>query len=158
MIIYPLAGLFRFHRAVFQRCLADQLDKDVTSTHFSKRLISYTLPSPSSSSDSPITLNFADGSKATCDVLVGADGIHSATRRTLFELAAQEAAEGATVEGLKKAAQLRTLIEPSWSGAICYRALIPFERLEAINPDHSVLATFQNVRAPLSLLICGTWS
>lgn len=141
------AGLLRFHRAVFQRCLADQLDPEIVTSHFSKRLVSYRSSSPGS----PVTLQFADGSKATCDVLVGADGIHSATRHTMLERAALDAVAEGGVQSLKRAAQLRMSIDPVWSGSIAYRALVPFERLIAINPDHGALSTLQSVSKQSSI-------
>ena len=130
---------------MFLNCLANQLDDNMTSVHFSKRLVSYSLPS-SASSDSPITLTFKDGSKATCDVLIGADGIHSPTRHTMYELIAREIEARGSEEGSQEASKLKLLREPVWTGTVAYRALIPFERLMAINPNHTALTLFHNVR------------
>jgi salicylate hydroxylase len=41
-------------------------------------------------STSPIRLEFADGTTATTDVLIGADGIRSAVRKTMFEEASRD--------------------------------------------------------------------
>ncbi|KAH8111733.1 FAD/NAD-binding domain-containing protein [Phellopilus nigrolimitatus] len=134
-------GIATFHRADFLMSLAGQLDPVTTSKHFSKRLVSYTLP-PISSPSSPITLNFKDGTTATCDVLVGADGIHSATRHTLLELAANEADD--SDEGRKSAEILRGMVDPIWSGSVAYRGVIPREKLEKLNPQHTAMQTAQN--------------
>ncbi|KAH8111732.1 FAD/NAD-binding domain-containing protein [Phellopilus nigrolimitatus] len=138
-------GILTFHRAEFLMCLAEQLDSAITSKHFSKRLISYTLP-PDCSPSSPITLNFKDGTTATCDVLIGADGIHSATRHTLLELAANDAEADGSDEGRKSAEILRGMVDPVWSGSVAYRGVIPRERLEKLNPNHRAMKTPQNVR------------
>ncbi|KAG8215969.1 hypothetical protein J3R82DRAFT_7951 [Butyriboletus roseoflavus] len=42
----------------------------------------------------PIVLNFADGTTATTDVLVGSDGIRSTVRKTLFEAASEDKTGG----------------------------------------------------------------
>ncbi|KAH8111716.1 FAD/NAD-binding domain-containing protein [Phellopilus nigrolimitatus] len=136
-------GILTFHRAEFLMCLAEQLDSATTSKHFSKRLISYTLP-PDWSPSSPITLNFKDGTTATCDVLIGADGIHSATRHTLLGLAANDAEADGSDEGRKSAETLRGMVDPVWSGSVAYRAVIPRERLEKLNPNHRAMRTAQN--------------
>lgn len=72
--------------------------------HFRKRLTRYEqLPNG-------ITLHFADGSVANCDVLIGADGIKSPTRYCLY-------AEKAELEKdeADKSALLRYAV-PRWSG------------------------------------------
>ncbi|KAI5119670.1 hypothetical protein M0805_007760 [Coniferiporia weirii] len=145
-MVAPTGGFF-FHRAEFLDVLVRNLDTEITSTHFSKRLVSYSLP-PASVPSSPITLNFEDGNTATCDVLIGADGIHSATRHTLLELAAKDAeaeAEAAnSVDGKKMAETLRAMVDPVWSGCVTYRAIVPREKLEKVNPSHRALLTFLN--------------
>ncbi|KAH8111730.1 FAD/NAD-binding domain-containing protein [Phellopilus nigrolimitatus] len=138
-------GILAFYRAEFLMSLAGQLDSATTSKHFSKRLVSYTLP-PASSPSSPITLNFKDGTTATCDVLIGADGIHSATRHTLLGLAAADAEADGSDEGRKSAEILRGMVDPVWSGSVAYRGVIPRERLEKLNPNHRAMKTPQNVR------------
>ena len=89
--------------------------------HFSKRLTSYDEPS---SLSEPIVLRFADGTKATCDLLIGSDGIKSAVRRTMYNAFAREASE----EAGSVASSM--MIEPVWSGIVVYRALAPTAGLD----------------------------
>ena len=125
-----------------QQTLVEMLDPTITEMHFAKRMISYTLP-PSSEPTSPITLHFEDGSTATCDVLLGADGIHSATRRVLLDLAASDAEQSGGEDEQKTADALRGFIDPIWTGAMIYRGVVPRENLEKINPNHSILTHSQ---------------
>ncbi|THH08567.1 hypothetical protein EW145_g2622 [Phellinidium pouzarii] len=136
-------GNLTFHRADFIDTLSEQIDPETTTAHFSKRLISYTLP-PKSSPPGPITLNFKDGTTSTCDVLVAADGIHSATRHTMLKLAAIDAEADGSEEGRKAAEMLREMVDPVWSGSVAYRAVVPREKLEKINPNHSAMFMAQN--------------
>lgn len=104
---------YLFHRAHFLDVFISHLPKH--SAHLGKRLKTYT----QDGSGKPIELFFADGSTATCDVLVGCDGIKSAVRpRMLSDLAAK---------GESKV--LRYTRDPFWSGSVTYRALIPSEKL-----------------------------
>ncbi|KAH8111717.1 FAD/NAD-binding domain-containing protein [Phellopilus nigrolimitatus] len=136
-------GNITFHRADFLRILAEQLDPETTTSHFFRRLTSYSLPSASSPS-SPLILKFKDGTTASCDVLIGSDGIHSATRHTLLELAAKDAEADGAEDGVKAAAVLRGMVEPVWSGSVAYRGIIPREKLEKLNPNHRAMHTAQN--------------
>ncbi|KAI5114866.1 hypothetical protein M0805_009927, partial [Coniferiporia weirii] len=141
-MVTPMGNL-SFHRADFINSLATQLDSETTSTHFSKRLESYSL-GIGKFSPSPITLNFSDGATATCDVLIGADGINSVTRHTLLELAAKDAESNSSEEGKRAGQILRGVANPVWSGSVAYRAIIPREKLEKVNPDHRAMKTAQN--------------
>lgn len=94
---------------------------------------------------SMIMLEFRDGSSAHCDLLIGADGIYSATRHTLFELAALEFEADSSIEGKKNADALRAKKEPIWSGHISYRTTADSEKLRKLNPNHRILSSFQLV-------------
>ena len=137
-------GTATFYRVELQNALVSMLDPQITRTHFSRRMKSYTLPPPSEPT-SPITLHFEDGSTATCDVLLGADGIHSVTRKILLNLAASDAEKSGTKDAQETADALRGVIDSVWTGAMMYREVIPREMLEKMNPNHSVLKCNQMV-------------
>ena len=87
------------HRSKF----LDELVKGVPGhrSHFNKRLISL-----EETLGGPIILHFKDGTTATADAVIGADGVHSAVRTHLLG---------------KEAAQ------PVFSGATVYRGLVPMD-------------------------------
>ncbi|KAJ3975910.1 hypothetical protein EV361DRAFT_945748 [Lentinula raphanica] len=127
-----LGSLMLFHRADYQQTILNHLPKRC-HTHCSKRLRSYT-----QRQSGPIELFFEDGTTASCDVLVGADGVKSVVRAGVLN----EKAQWARSEGrFKEAAEILQHVEPVWSGATAYRALIPTQKLQAIAPDHQVLYT-----------------
>ena len=125
------------HRAEFHEVLLNRLSSRC-HTSPSKRLESY-VQRPGA----PIMLRFQDGSNATCDILIGADGIKSAVRKTML----QEAAMWAESQHRNfDAAKLRSLGEPRFSGFVAYRTLIPAERLSNISPQHRALSSAVQVR------------
>jgi salicylate hydroxylase len=91
---------------------------DKCKIHTSKRLIEYRVE-PSQA----ITLVFADGSTASADVLVGADGVHSPTRATMYQAFA----------GHEK------FIEPIWCGTYAYRATVDLPKFKSLYPEHQAL-------------------
>lgn len=127
-----------FHRADFQQALVKHLDPSTTSSYFCKRLVSYT-QAPTDTEFSPIRLHFKDGTIATCDVLIGADGIHSVTRAHMLREVARSASSK------EQADTLLGMVNPVWSGSVAYRGIIPRERLEAVAPGHRTLTTATNV-------------
>ena len=110
-----------FQRAVLQQLLAKHLDAG-DKIHFSKRLKSYSETPPAE----PIVLNFKDSTTATCDLVIGSDGIRSAVRSTMFNELADEAEKRGETE---EAARLRDMVEPVYSGQIAYRGLVPTSAL-----------------------------
>jgi salicylate hydroxylase len=107
----------------------------------SKRLESY-VQQPGT----PIVLNFKDGSTATCDILIGADGVKSVVRKTML----QEAATWAeSYHRNSDAAELRNLCEPRFSGFFAYQTLIPAATLSKISPQHRAFSTAVRVRFSL---------
>jgi salicylate hydroxylase len=88
-----------------------------------------------------VELLFTDGTKETCNLLIGSDGIKSAVRKTmLIDKSKAAASQGR----LKEAEEYLNLIEPTWTGIVAYRALIPTERLQAYKDAHPEL----NIRIP----------
>lgn len=126
--------LMRFHRADFHGVLLSYLPPSCT-THNNKRLISYTQLLEDCPSKSPITLTFKDGSIATCDVLIGADGIKSAVRPCMLR-------ELSEVVSPDEKQSVLSCMSPIWSGVTAYRTLISSQKLRAHCPDHRVLREF----------------
>jgi 2-polyprenyl-6-methoxyphenol hydroxylase-like FAD-dependent oxidoreductase len=69
-------GFVLIHRARLQAVLLHALD--ATRVHTGKRLVHV------HEADDQVSVTFEDGSIATGDFLIGADGIHSATRHAIF--------------------------------------------------------------------------
>ncbi|KZV77667.1 FAD/NAD(P)-binding domain-containing protein [Peniophora sp. CONT] len=124
----PGQGMVTLHRAEFHNIIFRHIASHVRM-HTTKRLISYTDPGDV---NSPVRLVFADGTDATCDILIGADGVKSAVRATMLnELASR-------MDDEIEAEELRESIPPRFSGASTLRAVIPKEKLAAISSDSSV--------------------
>ena len=122
------ADMITVHRAEFHSILFRHVPKHV-GMYTKKRLVSYTDPT---ATESPIRLVFADGTSATCDVLIGADGVKSAVRATMLNDLASRAGDEAQAENLRES------IPPRFSGAISFRAVVPKERLTQISSDSTV--------------------
>ncbi|KAH7915888.1 hypothetical protein BJ138DRAFT_1169596 [Hygrophoropsis aurantiaca] len=123
------------HRRDLVHILEKHLPKACT-VHLSKRFTSYS-QTPSGS----LELNFADGTTATADVLIGADGIRSPTRKTMFEQLAKD------TPGTIDPERLSHYVDPSWTGYLVYRSMIPIEKLLEISPG--------NPAASEMLIACG---
>ncbi|KAJ8597696.1 FAD/NAD(P)-binding domain-containing protein [Rhizopogon salebrosus TDB-379] len=96
------------------------------AVHVNKRLTKYHRQSAGS-----FVLHFADDSTAITDVLIGADGIRSSVRNTLFE----------TID-LSEPNKLRQYTDASWTGTLLYRAVFPAEKLSKMDPDNVALKDF----------------
>ncbi|KAG2124433.1 hypothetical protein DEU56DRAFT_595143 [Suillus clintonianus] len=131
---------FEWFRYIFEPCgpsnlhrqhLVDILKKNIPSSctmHFNKRLTKYDMESSGS-----LVLHFADDSTATADVLVGADGLRSSVRKTLFE----------TIDpSIVDPSKIRYYSDPSWTGALVYRTVFPAEKLSKIDPNDLALKEF----------------
>ena len=94
--------------------------------HLSHRLLTYT------ETKDGIELKFTNGSKATCDILVGADGINSVVRKVF--LSKEKGIDPSSEEAAK-------VSQPVWSGTMVYRSLINSEVIRRVNPDHPALST-----------------
>lgn len=115
------------HRSDFCRVLLKHLPNTCT-TYCLKRLLSYR-QRPSN----PIELLFADGTTATCDVLIGAEGIKSPVRRSLL----REQAHRARAEGRPRDSEsLLESVEPAWTGTLAYTAVVSAEQLKSKAPQH----------------------
>ena len=97
--------------------------------HFSKRLLSYEQDSDG------VTLHFADGSTARADILIGADGVGSPTRRTMYS----NLSDRLRTSDPAKAEELLKVSQPSWTGVYIYRTLIDREKLRAEAPNNVML-------------------
>lgn len=118
-----------FHRAHFHGVLLSHLPSTCT-THNAKRLKSYSQPTECSENSS-ITLTFTDGTTATCDVLIGADGIKSTVRCYMLNQLAE------SMEPDEKESVL-SCINPVWSGVTAYRTLVSAEKLHVHYPNHRI--------------------
>ena len=103
--------------------------------HFNKRLASYSY-SYTNENEEEIILRFEDGTEAHADVLIGADGIRSPTRRTLLT----RLSEALDSKGVGVGVDYKDFVEPVWSGTLVYRSLIPASALEAKYPGHRALS------------------
>jgi salicylate hydroxylase len=129
-----------FHRADFQTVLLRKLPTSYrTGIHCSKRLRSY-----KQRHGGPITLLFEDGTSTICDVLIGADGLKSAVRRSLL---GEKASMAQSQNNWSEAADITALIDPVWSGTNAYRALIPADRLRSRQSNHRTLTQPMMVKA-----------
>ena len=88
--------------------------------HFSKRLVSYEelrqhTPTKNGGvgdvEENGIKLFFSDGTTAVADILVGADGIRSAVRATMYKNLAKKLEED---NDFKSAMALQEKVQPSW--------------------------------------------
>ncbi|WP_206665529.1 salicylate 1-monooxygenase [Jejubacter calystegiae] len=100
----PPVGQSSIHRADLLDLLTEKLPS--ASLHFNKRIID-----ARTGADGRVSLEFSDGSRACCDLLIGADGIHSALRNIVL-----------TERGLAR-------VDPLFTGTLAWRGLIETETL-----------------------------
>ena len=115
---------------------------DFFTPHLSKRLVSYEEDS------SGVTLQFQDGSSARADVLIGADGIGSPTRRTMYD----NLAEGVKTADPQKAEFYLNHKLPIWAGIYVFRFLVDSAKIKAVDPNHLTL------NAAIAVCICDIFS
>ncbi|KIP04663.1 hypothetical protein PHLGIDRAFT_183112 [Phlebiopsis gigantea 11061_1 CR5-6] len=111
-------------------CLAPDSTSFLT-THFSKKLVSYEQDADG------VTLSFADGTTARADLLVGAEGLASPTRKKMYADMASKVQESdpQEAERLLKVAQI------SWTGTYAYRTMLDRGKLRARAPNSLMLDT-----------------
>ena len=116
---------YTFHRGEVQTVFLKHLHPS-NQVICGKRIVSYT---DSKHGEGPVQLHFEDGTTATCDVLVGSDGLRSAVRASMYT----QLAEAATKEGKDiEAQELRSHIAPVFSGSLIYRTII---RKDTLPPE-----------------------
>ena len=125
MAALNILGAVSFHRADIQEVLLKHVSPN-TKPHLSHRLSTYT------ETNDGVELEFTNGSKATCDILVGADGINSVVRKVFLS---KEKGIDPSSEEAEKVSQ------PVWSGTMVYRSLINSEVIRLMNPNHPALST-----------------
>lgn len=126
----------RFHRAELLQVL---YEKSMGEVHLSHRFVSY------EDNGNEVILKFENGVTATCDILVGVDGIRSTLRRCFLE---------------KQGHARSPSCDPYWSGAYAYRGLIPVGDLEKEFPGHNACKEAMMVRShmlcvALRLICCS---
>ncbi|KAJ7622250.1 hypothetical protein FB45DRAFT_838427 [Roridomyces roridus] len=112
--------------------LKDSLPPNCT-VHLNKRMETYT-------SSSAVTIHFNDGTTSVTDVLIGADGVHSITRATMFRNLADQFPTGFVYDEINLSREaLRKCIDPVWTGTVAYRCVFPAEKLRQVDPGNLVL-------------------
>ncbi|PPQ92525.1 hypothetical protein CVT25_010358 [Psilocybe cyanescens] len=115
-------GSVAFHRADVQEVLLKHISPSI-QVHLSHRLITYR-----ETAQGEIELQFKNGSTASCDLLIGADGINSVIRKTFLRNKNKWSEE----EASKKA-------QPLWTGSTVYRNTIDAEIIRKDSPNHRAL-------------------
>ncbi|KAJ3490085.1 hypothetical protein NLI96_g1673 [Meripilus lineatus] len=100
---------------------------------FSKRLTRYT-----DIDGEQVTLYFTDGSIETCDVLLAADGIKSSVRQQMYHSLSLSAI---VLDKPKESEIFHRCQQPTWTGQVAYRAMIPRRELQQRHPSHPSLHT-----------------
>ena len=127
-------GCIALPRVEMMRLLLESLNPDSSpflTIHFSKKLASYDQDAHG------VNLHFADGSSARADILVGADGLGSPTRKTMCASVTECTAAGDS----EKAAAIQQRTQPTWTGTYAYRALLDRERLKGVSPHNVMLSS-----------------
>ena len=126
--------------------LVEDLSPDSLSylhVHFNKKLVSY------DQNGDGVIVHFEDGSSAHGDILVGADGIASGTRKTMYT----HLSEGTQATNSGEPDYIKKYGLPSWIGTHAYRAQFSREKLANMNSDNIFLNNFITVGIlPLPLL------
>ncbi|KAF9483664.1 FAD/NAD(P)-binding domain-containing protein [Pholiota conissans] len=119
-LLFP-GGFTTLYRTDIQQVLLAHISLRVR-IHLNMRLVSHC------ESRNEVQLQFQNGETATCDLLVGADGINSVVRKGLLAKAHNLSNEQAT-----EAAR------PLWTGTFVYRSLIKSNVIKREFPNHSGL-------------------
>lgn len=134
---FDVDGSVTFHRADMLKVLTDNLPPPpMFKAHFRKRLVTYSQPETGGA----VSLHFSDGTSTCADLLIGADGIKSATRASMY------ASMSKREENKERAQCLSSFIEASWSGTYAYRALVETQKLINKFPHHQAARSLMMVR------------
>ncbi len=101
------AEFLTMHRADLQKVLYDHLPRE--RVHARKACVE------AGSNASSAYVKFADGTSAEADLAIGADGIHSAVRDSVFGK-----------------------IPPRFTGCVCWRGMVPFDAVKHIPQMHEL--------------------
>ncbi|KJA21956.1 hypothetical protein HYPSUDRAFT_67299 [Hypholoma sublateritium FD-334 SS-4] len=110
-------GSTTFHRADLQQALVSRMSGQL---HLGHRFTSL------EERNDEVVVHFQNGTTATCDLLIGMDGIKSAVRKSLL-----------SKQGLTNSPSM----EPVWSGTIAYRGLVSRDVLDKVFPGHRTITT-----------------
>jgi salicylate hydroxylase len=117
------------HRAVIQKIFLSHLSPSIRC-HLSSRLVSYDEIPESAGGPGSLRLVFENGNTATCDLLIGVDGIKSIVRKK-FVADHHDSTESGQVPNA----------DPMWSGTFAYRCMIESKLIAEQMPNHRVLTT-----------------
>lgn len=114
-------GSISYHRADLQEVLLKHISP-LIQFHLSHRLTTYR------QTEKGLELEFTNGEVAVCDMLIGADGINSAVRRTFLADGKNWAENEKNKSG-----------KPVFSGTYVYRNLIDSQLIRRDAPNHQAL-------------------
>ncbi len=112
-----LGGSTTFHRADLQQTLVSRLSGRL---HLGHRFMSL------EEKGDEVIMHFQNGTSATCDLLIGMDGIKSSVRKSLL-----------SKQGLANSPSMESV----WSGTIAYRGLVSRDVLDTVFPGHRAITT-----------------
>ncbi|KAF8903941.1 hypothetical protein CPB84DRAFT_713432 [Gymnopilus junonius] len=111
-----------FYRSELQDFLLEDTSSSNINLHTSHRLVSY------EEKENSVDLTFKNGETATCDLLVGADGLNSVVRGCLLAQGKNWSQEEAYIKA-----------QPVWSGTTIYRELLNADPIRRDYPNHGAL-------------------
>ncbi|KAL1665647.1 hypothetical protein GGF50DRAFT_52230 [Schizophyllum commune] len=124
---FPKGSPLRLLRAELQSRMLSSLRKGL-NFHLSRRVIGL------QQMDDEVLLTFADGSTTACDLVIGADGVHSTIRRLAVESEFLPLKTGGTLASGVNA--LASSAKTQWCGRYAYRGMV---RVSALPSDHPSL-------------------
>ncbi|KAH9920772.1 uncharacterized protein B0H18DRAFT_582726 [Fomitopsis serialis] len=136
-------GSSSMHRADLIQVLSRNVPSRYT-THWRKKVLRYDEILNDKGEVSHLELHFEDDSTAEADILIGADGIRSTVRTSMYDIAHRRDCP----DTVDRAHCLRcSPATPTWDGVVAYRTLVSTEKLKKINPEHDAFRSTLCVRA-----------